>query len=207
MTVEVKMTLNRLIKLKKQIIKEMGESSCASYAIPECSAAIAINKWSKSGKELATKLDMRRQTNQAKLQEYLKLICALQEVKSLIYISNMEFNASIILLKLETAKSILNVYTGIKNELNAYENAEPFISVENATSVINTVRENIDKVEGGSEVSEHIRFALEDVKDIELRINDTKKMINDLEDWKISLNAMEVKLTIDEDIAKKFFLI
>jgi hypothetical protein len=206
MTVEVRLTLNRLIKLKNQIIKELGGLG-GRYATVDHSVSVPINKWSKSGNELATKLDAKRQANQAKLQEHIKLICALQEVKSLIYVANMHNDISSILLKLETAKSILNVYSSIKDELSSYENAEPFISVENATSIINAVRADIDKVEGGSEISEHIRFALEDIKDIDLRINDTKKMINDLEDLKLALNAKVVELTIDEEIAKKFFLV
>ncbi len=88
-TVKIKMTLNRLIKLKTQVITAIAEAKeLLHYSVLDTS--IIITKWSKSAAELAEQIHVQQLEATTAMVEYHKLLKALQCIKAMIHLKNGE---------------------------------------------------------------------------------------------------------------------
>lgn len=202
-TVKLKMTLNRLIKLKAQLIEAIKEARTFTMCNSDC-VTITINKWSKSTTDLAAQITAKRAIAELSFSEYRSLINALSYVKSVMYQKNMELNISDILLDLEKYKAYLSMLTMIYGRIpNDSESTKEIIDIE---GTIADIKANIQKVEG-SEASEFVNFALMDKSWIMDEILHVKKDINSLEDKKLALNSNEFEVEISEVVAKKLALV
>ena len=203
-TVKIKMTLNRLIKLKTQVITAIAEAKeLLHYSVLDTS--IIITKWSKSAAELAEQIHVQQLEATTAMVEYHKLLKALQCIKAMIHLKNAELGISSLLLEIESDKAVLSELSFLSTLIKRNHTVAS-TDVQQLITAISTIKESLDKVEG-SNATERFQYNPLDKEGIMNDIVVVKKRLNSLEDIKLSRNNTEIEVELYESVAKRLGLV
>lgn len=190
---EMEMTLNRLNKLKAQVITEIGKCKCANPY-----EAFQVSKLSSPEKvyESVSKASIAYYESEV---NYLTLTEFLNRIKNMIFDKNGELGVSNTLNSIECIKARISYYTAALGSLpgSGYEN---IFSVDELKKDIDSI---ISKISMESEFGTiRLVTTFHNADYFNVLILSLKKELNAAEDHLLSLNSTKVKITIDDNIIK-----